>query len=186
MIEARSLREIVQYDPASGNLTWLPRAASDFEEGGIGAQAKAARWNKRYAHKPALHHIGNAGYRKGSIYSKSCFAHRVAWAWMMNEWPDEIDHINGNRADNRWVNLRSVDHEANSKNSSRPSNNSSGAVGVSWHSVQKCWRAYIKVNQRSIHLGRFLTFDDALFARLAAERDYGFHPNHGKDLASAK
>lgn len=55
-----------------------------------------------------------AGYLQVSFRNKRYYAHRLAWLIETGEWPaHEIDHINSNRADNRWVNLRDLSHKAN-------------------------------------------------------------------------
>jgi len=113
---------------------------------------------------------------------KACRAHRVVWALAHGQWPvDEIDHINGDRADNRLVNLRSVTGAENKRNKRTPSNNKSGAVGVFWLRDNKTWRAAIRVAGRQTHIGCYATFDEAVSARKAAEVEHDYHPNHGRN-----
>jgi HNH endonuclease len=99
---------------------------------------------------------------------------------MTGEWPDETDHIDHDRANNRWVNLRDVSRQINMQNSSMRSDNSTGRTGVSWATREKTWFAHIMVNQKYIHLGFFDDFNAACAAREDAEHLYGFHKNHGK------
>ncbi|MFD2248971.1 hypothetical protein [Pseudochelatococcus lubricantis] len=94
--------------------------------------------------------------------------------------PDEIDHVNGIRSDNRFNNLRNVDHAANTRNVALHSSNTSGVIGVSWAKRECRWRASIKANNRERHIGYFRDFEDAVAARKAAERQFGFHKNHGR------
>jgi HNH endonuclease len=95
-------------------------------------------------------------------------------------WPDgEIDHINGDRSDNRWENLRDATHAENHRNMRISKRNTSGRVGVSWGKAQQQWQAYISMDGKLLHLGFFGSWDDASSAREAAERHLGFHANHG-------
>lgn len=89
-------------------------------------------------------------------------------------WPGSIDHINGDRDDNRISNLRDVPQVINQRNQGRHRSNKSGRTGVCWGTKRQCWLAYIKVNDRQIALGGFSKFDDAVKARIAAEKKYGF------------
>jgi hypothetical protein len=97
------------------------------------------------------------------------------------KWPDtEIDHINGNRADNRFENLRQVSHQENGKNTKRYASNRSGFAGVGRTTNPSKWRARIRVNGKLVHLGVFDSAEDARTARKAAEKQFGFHENHGR------
>lgn len=82
------------------------------------------------------------------------------------------DHIDRNPFNNRKYNLRPCTHHQNSMNSSIPKNNISGVMGVSWVKTRKRWRAYIKVDYKQIWLGSFKDKDDAIIARLKAEKEY--------------
>lgn len=162
------LRNLLRYEPETGKLFWLPREGNQ-------------SFNTQCAGREALTSISPLGYRRGTVHFKHLRAHRVAWAIHYGEWPDgEIDHINGDRADNRIANLRDVSHTINGRNLRRPLNNSSGVVGVNWQSREKKWRASITVNSKNIWLGEFASFEDAVAARLAAQKRHGFHANHGK------
>lgn len=119
-------------------------------------------------------------YIKIDVLGKYYRAHRLAWFYMTDNWPNqEIDHINHNSLDNSWLNLRDCSHKENGKNQKMYVNNSSGAVGVHLRESGK-WRARIYVNKRSINIGQFDTFDEAVAARNAAQKEHKFHENHGK------
>lgn len=110
-------------------------------------------------------------------------AHRWAFLYMTGSFPEEmVDHINHNKLDNRWENLRPVTNQENQRNMKKPKDNTSGVVGVYWHKPAKRWLASIRVDSRLVHLGSFASFSDAVDARKNAEVLYGFHENHGKDL----
>jgi len=126
-------------------------------------------------------HINDMGYRMICINGKSYRAHRLAWLYVNGTFPTyEIDHINGIRSDNRFINLRSVSSQENHKNRRPQKNNTSGATGVSWFKQTKKWAVRIYVNRRAIHLGYYHEIDDAILAREKAAERYGFHANHGK------
>jgi hypothetical protein len=89
------------------------------------------------------------------------------------EWPPEqIDHINGIRVDNRIVNLRLADTPQNHANTGPPSTNTSGMKGVRWDKKRRKWKAEITVKGRLIYLGRFKERRHAIVARLEAEGRY--------------
>lgn len=165
------LRRLMSYDPETGQITWRERTVTDCPK-----EKERKRWNGRYAGREAFR-IVPSGYRVGMIFRSMYRAHRVAWAMHYGVWPTgEIDHINGNRADNRIANLRDVSKAENIRNQKVRRNNRTGAIGV--YPLRNKWRATI-YRGKCIHLGMFATFDKALAARKQAERDLGFHENHG-------
>ena len=83
-----------------------------------------------------------------------------------------VDHINHKTLDNRKVNLRIVNNQTNQMNKSKQSNNTSGAVGVSFHKKSNKWEAHIRVNKKKIYLGLFESFENAVKARKEAELKY--------------
>ena len=175
------VQAFVDYDAETGQLTWKQRDAMWFNKGRRGAEASALRWNKRYAGMPAFTTTNSHGYKHSSIFGFKFKAHRVAWACHHGEWPEnEIDHINGDKTDNRLVNLRAVTALENCKNKRRQKNNTSGATGV-LAARSGGWVAYIKHNRKSISLGRFDSKQDAIAARKAAEKKFGYHKNYGRD-----
>ena len=173
------LRKILDYDPVTGILTWKPRSVEMFKAGRPTAEHARAWWNARYAGKQAG--AISLGYLKVSVFDLRIQAHRVCWAIHYGEWPEgQIDHINGDRTDNRIANLRVVTNAENMRNKKRPANNISGVVGVYWEALANRWRAGIGVDGAWHSLGVFTSFDEACAARAAAELKLGFHPNHGR------
>lgn len=166
-------RELVHYDPETGIVTWMPRPRERFASDLSFASFKATCEGR------PVGHISNTGYLATRLEQKMCLVHRLAWLWMTGEWPDTIDHINHDQADNRWCNLRNVTVAENAKNGRLAKNNSSGVSGVSYSARDRRWMATIKANGRANHLGCFKTKSDAVRARKDAERRFGFHPNHG-------
>ena len=92
----------------------------------------------------------------------------------------EIDHINGNRDDNRKCNLRVVNRQVNMKNKRVQRNSTTGVTGVSLKSKAKKYTAAIKVNMESVFLGQYEDKWDAICARMSANNKYAFHKNHGR------
>lgn len=171
-LDVATLRRLFRYDAETGILYWRPRTAVDCPKAG-----ERQRWNGRYAGDEAFRLKPN-GYKEGMIFRVGHKAHRVAWAIYYGAWPQgQIDHINGDRADNRIVNLRTVTRSANCRNTKHRANNTTGRIGVSRRGHG--WRATI-THGRQIELGRFLTFAEAVKAREQAEILYGYHENHGR------
>jgi hypothetical protein len=104
--------------------------------------------------KPLGTHIN--GYLECSLDSKRYYLHRLAWFYVYKVWPsDNIDHINGNKSDNRLVNLRQATQSQNMHNRNKYKNNTSGYKGVTWHKQYKKWNAQITYNNKLINLGFF-------------------------------
>ncbi len=121
------------------------------------------------------------GYIQIRIKNKLYYAHRLAFLHVLGVFPkQQIDHINGNRSDNSWINLREVSSTLNQQNAPLSKNNTSTVVGVLWDKRRKSWLAKIGVNSKELYLGAFKEFDLAVIARKNAEQHYGYHPNHGR------
>lgn len=173
------LNQALRYEPETGFLFWKERKASSFPHGPKQpAEEKCLRWNSRLAGARAFSTKNGSGYFTGRILNKSYFAHRIIWKMVYGVDPEEIDHANGVRTDNRVSNLTSGDHHSNCKNMRPPSSNKSGVVGV-WQMPNGRWSAYINAGRR-VHLGCFKSKQSAAVAREKAEREYGYHRNHGK------
>ncbi|HEF7276356.1 TPA: HNH endonuclease, partial [Yersinia enterocolitica] len=89
------------------------------------------------------------------------------------------DHIDHNRVNNRLNNLRVVTNKQNNQNRTRPSNNTSGTIGVYWNKFSRKWHSIIVVDGKEKSIGYFDDINNAVTARKQAERERGFHPNHG-------
>ena len=121
------------------------------------------------------------GYVVISVNKKKHYAHRLAWYFIYGTFPKgHIDHINHNKKDNRIDNLRDVSRSCNQKNRSLNNNNISGKIGVCWHKKNAKWQSQIMINGKNKALGYFDILDDAIEARINAEKEYKFHKNHGK------
>lgn len=154
-LTAEKLRELLHYSPETGVFTWKVSNSNRVKVGDVAGC------------------LDGRGYLLISVRSRLHKAHRLAWLYVYGVWPtDQIDHINRIRTDNRIANLREVSHKQNNQNRSKPSNNTSGHPGVSWHKQRSKWLAHIKHNQKKIHLGCFNTIEEAIAARKAAEKLY--------------
>jgi hypothetical protein len=173
------LLQLLRYEPATGNLFWRVRGLESFKDGKQSREHNAAIWNGRNADKIACSKMA-IGYLETSIFNRRVLAHRVVWKMVHGEEPRMIDHIDGDRSNNRLSNLRSVTQFENGKNARIRKNNTSGVMGVRWEERLGKWHCRINVNYRTIHLGVFDQFDEAVAARKAAEIEYGFHRNHGR------
>ena len=164
------LRKLLRYEPETGKLFWLPRSDSLFR-----SKADARKWKGRVCGAEAFTAENDQGYRQGAVCGHLYRAHRVAWAISTGIWPkNQIDHINGNKSDNRLINLREATHSENARNKSKPSTNKSGYKGVSWRPDRRLWRAMIRISGVQTHLGYFERAEDAYAAyRLAANQHYG-------------
>lgn len=173
------LRQLLRYERETGRLFWLPRTPDMFTQAYHSADKQCRTWNTRYAGREAFC-LSQAGYMKGAVWGRCYTAHRVIWAMVTGEWPDVIDHINGNPADNRFENLRSVRQVDNCGNQRRYSTNKSGVTGVLWDKQHGRWNAQLRRNGVKVFLGRFDTIEEAAAARRAGEVGLGFHANHGR------
>lgn len=162
------LIQCFEYDPLTGVLRWRARPQDHFKSDRI-----AARWNAEFAGKPAGFICATHGYAMCAVMHTRYRVHRIVWKMMTGDEPDSIDHINGRQTDNRWANLRSCTHGQNMQNCTHQrSNNTSGAKGV--HPCKGRWRAMIRIEGKSTHIGIFDTVEEASRAyRAAAERTFG-------------
>jgi hypothetical protein len=155
MLTAHRLRELLVYDGETGVFAW--RASR-----GAGANVGAVAGT--------LHQ----GYRKIRVDGVKHFAHRLAWLHVHGEWPaGEIDHVNGDKLDNRIANLRDVTRSTNKQNMREArADSASGFLGVLFRKTAKRnpYAASIMVEGRRKHLGQFPTPDAAHAVYVNAKR----------------
>ena len=153
------LRELLDYDPATGDFHW--RIKTGNRRAGTLARTTDAD-----------------GYQIISIQGKKLRAHRLAYLYMNGQFPDRgMDHINANKLDNSWSNLRLASAQGNQANKPLMRNNTTGHKGVFRCSKFKRtgrWRAQIVVNGVARHIGQYATKEAAAeaYAR-AAELHFG-------------
>ena len=168
------IKEALSYDKDTGKFTWKSRPKHHFP-----SEREWKRWNTRHANTEAGS-FQITGYIHIGILGKYRKAHRIAWLLSHGEWPQyEIDHINGDRIDNRLENLRDVPKAKNGKNVAKPNCGNTPRVGVRLHCSGK-WQARITVDGCATSLGLYEKIEDAILARETAEKMHGFHENHGR------
>ncbi len=148
------LRECLSYDSNTGVFTWLLSGAGWVRPGDV------AGWESH-------------GYRRIHIDKKYYYAHRIAWFYIHGEWPKEqIDHIDGDRCNNRIVNLRAATNSENAYNKKMTRRNTSGHKGVYFHKAAKKWTAMIRSKSGHIYLGLYKTKELAHAAYADAAMKY--------------
>lgn len=128
-----------------------------------------------------------AGYVIIYASGKRGIASRLAFSYMgVDIGNKQVDHINHDRADNRWINLRLVTPLENNRNKSHQSKyNTSGYTGVTIDKRRpenQRFRAQVMVNKKQHTVGRYPTAYEAHLAVVEARIRLGFHENHGKVL----
>jgi hypothetical protein len=157
-LTAERLRELLGYDPNTGEFVWLLKRNQH-----VGAGSKAGALDAK-------------GYRVITVDGRDQKAHRLAWLYVHGEWPpDDIDHINGIRSDNRIANLRKASRGQNVQNIRRARKDSrSGLIGAHYRKDSGTYAASIQVNGLNKHLGHFKTAEEAHAAYLKAKAE--LHP----------
>jgi hypothetical protein len=105
------------------------------------------------------------GYIHIKIKAKAFKAHRLIFLYHYGYFPEFVDHIDGNKQNNRIENLREASKQENSQNQKVRWTNSSGFKGVSWHKVNKKWKVALCKNYRSYYFG---TYEDKELAELVS------------------
>lgn len=159
MISAEEAKSLLAYDPKTG------------------AFARKARGGKIVKGATDSH-----GYAQIRLNGKLYLAHRLAWLLHHGVWPaDQVDHVNGNRADNRMSNLRLASGSVNQRNAKRRKDNTSGVPGVVWHKPSQRWLARLSTDCGVKYLGYFSDKEAAIKTRLTAAEAHGYHANHGRE-----
>lgn len=155
MLTQKTLHDLLCYDPSTGLFTWRVDRARLAKAGDIAGC------------------IGNKGYREVSVAGHLCKAHRLAWFYVYGIWPRSmIDHIDGDRDNNRITNLREATNGQNKAAAGPQRNNALGVKGVSRDHYG--YRAQIKSGGKKIYLGWFKTLEQASLAyQDAAKRLHG-------------
>jgi len=161
MIDAETLRSLLDYDPATGVFTW--RVATSYRIK-IGDNAG---W-------------GNSeGYQYITILKRKYGAHRLAWVYVYGDWPLPhlcVDHINNIRTDNRICNLRLATYSQNNVN--RPNHKGDMPRGV--HRYNNKFVAKIKIKGKTTRLGSYVTAEEAHAAYCeAAQKEFGAYYRAG-------
>ena len=149
MVTQQEIRTLMVYNAATGEATWV-----------------RGKWKGHKVGTPLP-----SGYVQVRVKGRSYQLHRVIWLWMTGEWPvAQVDHKDGDRANNRWDNLRLATHTQNQWNTGTRSDNSSGFKGVTRPRGRTKWHAYINESGRRKFLGSYPTAEEANQAAIAARQ----------------
>jgi hypothetical protein len=158
-LSALRLRELLSYDAESGEFRW---------------RNPAGRWGRIASGSIAGGTSKTTGYQQIAVDGIPYKAHRLAWLYMTGDWPpNEIDHINRVRDDNRFANLRAATLQENLSNKEVYKSNTSGFPGVTWHSRICMWQARLGVARSRKHLGYFDSPEKAASAYASAKAHSG-------------
>ncbi len=173
-LDADYLRQRLDYNPETGSLLWRSIPENTRYD---------AAWNKRHAGHPAFKKMSSTGYKTGRINGVPCSAHQIIWKMMTGETPYLVDHINQDKTDNRWCNLRLATNSENMRNKPAPVKASGLPLGVTRH--RKAFRATIKVYGRNVHLGSFACPHEAAAAYQRACVSLAPQPTHVPNVSHA-
>lgn len=169
------LNSLFRYDSESGKLFWK-----------VGGSLGENRKRRKEVEVESLSGSGTRPYLGARIQHKIYLVHRIVWKLVTGKDPfgHQIDHVDGDRFNNRFSNLRLATHAENNQNTPLQKNNTSGVKGVSWHKQKSRWRANVAVGPRGrskqISLGLFDKLSDAENAvREYRTKLHGKFTNHG-------
>ena len=126
--------------------------------------------------------LKSTGYTAIKFKGKMYQAHRLAWLYVHGYMPKNIiDHINGNKSDNRICNLREATRSENNHNAILRKDSKSGVKGVHWCNRNKRWIASIRINKKSIYVGSFINIETAKYEIMKfREKHIKQFTNHGE------
>lgn len=145
-------------------------------------------WKESYRRRVKGSQIGtlhSQGYREASLNSRRYLVHTLVFAYHHGYLPKMVDHIDGNKLNNRIENLRECTHRENGYNSKRRTDNTSGHKNVSWSKTAKKWGVRMKINKVYTNLGFYDDFDLAcLVADEARSKYHKEFANNGSKIDS--
>ena len=180
-ITTELVRELIDYAQETGVFTWRSRERRWFK-----TDSSFKTWNTRFAGKITGYLRRDArGYPNVNIkiLGRLWLAHRLAFVWMGEELPDQIDHINRDSTNNKWENLCASSQEENMKNKSMHCNNTSGYTGVHWVEASRKWQARVYISGKRKSLGYFTGLEIAAESVRIFKELNGYSEGHGKEIA---
>jgi hypothetical protein len=167
MLTQKYVKSILDYDPETGVFTWRPRPLRP------GFERTDKAWNTRRVGTEAGT-VNVDGYVAINLLGVPRYAHRLAFLWMEGQMPDQVDHRDLDKANNRWENLRPADYQGNAANRGLRADNTSGFKGVVWDARRELWAARIGLNGTQVYLGYYRSKEAAAAAyKAAAEHHFG-------------
>ena len=162
MIKKSRINELIKYNKHTGELIW----------------------KKSYCRKVVAGRTAGCiaeGYVMVKIDGVNIRGHRLAWVCHYGSFPlGDIDHINGDKSDNRIINLRDVTSAENNKNKRISKSNTSGFSGVYYYKSRGKWRVKARNKGIDFHGGYFDDINEANKAAIKLRENLGFHKNHGR------
>lgn len=145
------IASLFDYNKETGELRWRARSPVTLAD---------RQWNGRFAGKLAGT-LRKDGYLRVKVGSRYLLVHRVVWVISYGEFPDKfIDHINGNRSDNRLSNLREANKSENCTNCR--TNPNTGYKGIRFDERYQTYQVRLTKNGKTIHLGQARTIEEAV------------------------
>lgn len=192
--EAEYLRQLLDYDPETGQLRWKPRNEEMFSAGNTSQAVRCRAWNNRYAGQIAGTIFGTPPHNYISVTfltqegKRKFLAHRIIWTMVTGEPPThDIDHRDGDGSNNRWRNLRAATHAQNMRNVRRLHPSTSRFKGVYFAKREGKWQAYITAHGTRLALGYHATEEGAARAYdQAAKRVHGEFAHFNFPAGSSK
>lgn len=157
LLTQEALKQLLSYNRETGVFTWIGSKNTRVKNGSVAGSTDSS------------------GHIQIKVNKKGYAAHRLAWLYECGSFPlMQIDHINGNRTDNRIDNLRDVSASVNSQNKriATSQNKTSGLLGVHWSKAANKWVAAIKLQNKTKYLGVFVSKEDAHQVYINAKRKF--------------
>jgi hypothetical protein len=168
--DAKTLRQLLDYNPDTGAFIWRARPESMFSSSRQTAAHNCNIWNARFAGKSAG--CVNQGYHKIRVNDVLYLAHILAWIMVYDAVPSgDLDHVNMDPSDNRIQNLREAPRSQNMGNTRAHKDSFTGRKGVYFDKKGACFVARVCKDGVCKYLGRFAQLDDAASAYTSAAQD---------------